>query len=104
MPNLISFPFRVTPAGYVATLPDDSSEYYSDELGLLVGTTPGERELVPSYGLNDPTFAQVDENELAVKVAMFGPPVQITNVAHKWVSSTQQDVTIEFEPVNRPRQ
>lgn len=99
MTNLIAFPFRLSAAGYVVTLPDDSDEYYGDELGLLVGTIPGEREMVPGYGLNDPVFANVDGNELAAKVAAYGPPIQIVGITERWVSADQQDVIIEFDPL-----
>ena len=104
MPNLISFPFRLSPMGYAVVKPDDSTEYYGEELGCLVGTLPGERPLVPLYGLTDPTFNAVDPNEIAIKVGLFGPPVRITGVTPKWVSPSQQDVIIEFEPIYRPTQ
>lgn len=101
MTNLISFPFRLNSFGFVTTKADDSDEYFAEELGCLVGTIPGERPMVPLYGLTDPTYQAVDANEVAIKVGMFGPPVRVRNVEPKWISAGQQDVIIEFEPLVR---
>lgn len=104
MTALISFPFRLSPMGHAVTRDDNSTEYYAEELGCLVGTLPGERPLVPLYGLTDPTYRNVDANEIAIKVGIFGPPVRITKVSTKWIGSGEQDVIIEFEPIYRPAQ
>jgi hypothetical protein len=102
MTTLISFPFRLSPMGYVVTRPNDSTEYYAEELGCLVGTVPGERPLVPHYGLTDPTYNAVDGNEIAIKVGLFGPPVRIVEVVPRWVSASKQDVVIKYEPIYQP--
>ena len=95
---LISFPFRLTGAGAVATRDDGTEDYYGDELAMLVMTLPGERELVPTYGM-DVAFNEVDVNELQTQVEVFGPPVQIVSVTNKFVSSTDLDVTIYYRQV-----
>lgn len=94
--NLISFPFRLGPNGSVVTRPDDSSDYYAELLATMVLTKPGERPQVPLYGLNDPTFAELDAQELSYKVDIFGPPVKVTKVSSQYVSAIQQDIRIEF--------
>lgn len=97
--NLISFPFRVAPSGSVVTRPDDSSTYYSELIATLVMTKPGERPQVPLYGLTDPTFDQVNAQELVYKVGLFGPPVSITSVKMNYVDDHTQDVVVEFAPL-----
>lgn len=97
--NLISYPFRLGPAGYVVVKPDDSDEYLAEELGVLILTQPGERPQVPSYGVNDPTFGEIDPNEMLLKVNAFGPPVLIKGFHYEWVRDNQQDVVVEFEPL-----
>lgn len=96
--NLLSFPFRLNAIGSVAALADDSEEYYGEELAVLVSTVPGERKLVPTYGMTDPTFDQFDPAELELKVSLFGPPVRISNVVAAWTGAGQQDVIIEYDP------
>lgn len=103
MTMLISFPFRLSAVGQVVTRQDFTNEYYAEELGCLVGTIPGERPLVPTYGLTDPTFQAVDANEIAAKAALFGPPVRIVRVTPQWLPNNRQDVLIEFEPNYLPR-
>lgn len=78
--NLISYPFRLAPNGNVVVRPDDDEAYYAEELACLALTVPGERELVPQYGLEDPTFGDFVREELKAKVDMFGPPVRIEGV------------------------
>lgn len=95
--DLISFPFRLDPSGAVATRDDGSDEYLAEELAQLIQTNPGERELVPTYGLNDPTYAEVDQAMLAAQVATFGPPVQVQSVTTRFLSDEVQDVVVEFE-------
>lgn len=98
--NLISFPFRIGPNGAVVTRPDDSNEYYAELLAAMLLTKPGERPQVPLYGVNDPTFSEIDPQELVYKVDLFGPPVRIVNVTSRFVSETQQDIRVEFAPLN----
>lgn len=97
MAALISFPFRVAPDGSVVTREDGDPDYYAEELAVLISTRPGERPLVPDYGLSDPVFAEFDAAELGAQVDVFGPPVTITDVAATFVSATHQDVIVSFD-------
>lgn len=99
MPDLISYPFRLGPNGSIVTRPDDSSDYYAEMIANLVLTHPGERPQVPLFGLNDPTFSEIDAQELIYKVGIFGPPVRITSVRGKFKSATTQDVMVQFAPL-----
>lgn len=96
--NLISFPFRLAPNGSVVTRQDDSNEYYAEEIAQLILTRTGERVQVPSFGLNDPTFHQIDPHELALKVSMFGIPVRIANITVRQITNSEQDAIVAFEP------
>jgi hypothetical protein len=96
--NLISFPFRLGPQGSIVTLQDDSNDYYAEELGLLLLVRVGERPQAPDFGMPDPVFDQVDSQELAAKVLMFGPPVDIIDVKTYPLGENNQDVTVIFQP------
>ena len=77
--DLISYPFRLNKQGYVQTT-EDGEDYYAEELAMLIKTQPGERGLVPDYGIADPTFSNFDTAELLSQISIYGPPVTIENV------------------------
>lgn len=93
---LISYPFRVAPDGSVETVDDGSDEHFAQELAVAVLTRPGERPLVPDFGVADPTFAGFDSEALALHVDLFGPPVTIDGVRVRFVNEHTQDVVVEF--------
>lgn len=96
---LIAFPFRLTPNGAVAVLEEGTSDYYANELAVLMLTQPEERPLVPEYGMDDQTFNTVyDRQQLEDKVRMFGPPVTITGLDTTYTRDGSQSLTVTFEP------
>lgn len=95
MVDLISYPFRINNTGSVVTIPE-GRDYYADELAMLVQTNPGERELVPFYGIKDPTFSKFNKMELLEKVALFGPPVDIKTVRATNYSDGRIMINIAF--------
>lgn len=94
---LISHPFRLTAGGSVATHEDGTEEYYAERLALLILTKPGERVLVPSFGLRDPTFDEVDDAMLAAQIELFGPPVTIASIGARPINDVIQEVIVEFD-------
>lgn len=99
MAQLISFPFRLGPNGYIVTRDEDDPSYYAELIGVMVATHEGERELVPSFGMQDPTFTELDAQELAMKVETFGPPVRIITVSEEYVGQNVVNVRVEFTPL-----
>jgi hypothetical protein len=97
--NLISYPFRVDNTGVIATV-EDGEEYYAQELAVLIKTEPGERSLVPDYGIADPTFDNFSTTELLSKVGMFGPPVRIEKVSSEFIASDRLAIEVEFTPMS----
>lgn len=96
MAALISHPFRLAPAGVVATVDDTSDQYIAEQLAMLILTKPGERPLVPDLGVSDPTFIGFDGSTLQEQVDAFGPPCRILDVTITPASDTRQDVEITF--------
>jgi hypothetical protein len=94
--TLISFPFRLSGSGAVTTRDDADLDYLGEELAQLIRVLPGERELVPAYGMDDPAFSRFDEGMLAEQVDTFGPPVVIDSVTTRFLSDTVQDVVVTF--------
>lgn len=50
-----SVPFSLTPTGQVQTT-NDPNQIASDRMESLVGTFPGERVMLPDYGVNMPAY------------------------------------------------
>jgi len=98
MANLFAYPFRVNPDGTVAKTPD-GEDYYGQELANLIMTTPGERPLVPDYGITDPVFNNLNTVELLGKIEMFGPPVNIDDedgVVVTWPKEGVANINIKY--------
>lgn len=97
MADLFVYPFQINPDGSVAKIAEGDS-YYAYELANLILTTPGERSLVPDYGITDPVFNNLNTIELLGKIEMFGPPVNITDddVQVTWPKDGQMNITINY--------
>lgn len=93
---LISYPFRLTPVGTVATVDDGTDEQLSQELIMPILTRAGERPLVPDYGLADPAFVGFEADALRLHVELFGPPVEIEQVDVRFLDDRTQDVVVHF--------
>lgn len=96
--DLISYPFRLNNDGTVATT-EDGDDYYAEELAMLIKTTPGERALVPDYGITDPTFATFEAAELASQINIFGPPVRIEDIRSVAVRDGIYRLDIDYEGI-----
>ena len=100
MPNLFAFPFRVAVNGTIITRDDDSDQCYTEELAMLCLTQPGERELVPSYGISDPVFGEFNQAELISKVSTFLPEIRVREVRSSYPRQGEQNLTVEYETIN----
>jgi hypothetical protein len=96
MTSLISHPFRLGPTGSIVVHEQDSDDCYAELLAVMIGTRPGERDQVPQFGINDPTFSTIDPHELTSKLSVFGPPLQIQGITVQPISDTEQDIIVEF--------
>lgn len=93
---IFSFPFRLTAAGTVATVDQDSDQAHAEQIAVLCATVTGERPMIPGYGLPDPAFNGIKAGAVAAQVAAYGPPVTIQSVTTSPVSATEADVTVTF--------
>lgn len=100
MARLLAYPVRLGSNGTFVDV-EDGEDYYAQEIACLIQTQPGERELVPDYGIDDPTFSEFDRLELASKIEAFGPPVDIQDVIIQVVNDQVISVEVKYEPVPR---
>ncbi|HVL33899.1 MAG TPA: hypothetical protein VM600_10005 [Actinomycetota bacterium] len=97
MPNVLSYPFRLTPDGrHAVVVQQDSDVDYAEQLAQIVLTRPGERELAPDFGVPDPAFGSLDVSDVVAVVQVHGPPVTIHDLTREERSDTIEEVLISF--------
>lgn len=69
----ISFPFRLTPTGAVATVEHGSDAEIDEAIAVLCLTTIGERHMRPTFGVPDPAFAGLYVGDIQVGLNEHGP-------------------------------
>lgn len=94
--DLISHPFRLEANGAVATVEDGTEEAAAEGIAVLVLTRRGERDLVPGFGMIDPTFDELSVAELNVGLAEYGPDVIVTDVAITYPTDRTERVELAF--------
>lgn len=94
---LISYPFRLATNGEVVIRPDSDDDYYAEELAGLIQTVPGERPLVPDYGIEDPVYNEWPEEDLAAKIDLFGPPVEVEELYIEFMQDGIADMVLKFQ-------
>lgn len=93
----LSFPFRLLANGAAAAVEQTSDAGMAEKIAQLILTRPGERELVPGFGVPDPVFGGLSAADLRAGVAAYGPPVTITSVtATPQPDGITQAVSVEF--------
>lgn len=93
---LISHPMRLSPNGTMFCRDQSDDEYIAERIALLCTTQPGERILVPGYGIADPVFSGFDENLLRTQLDLYGPHVELSGVNINNVTDSLQNIQVEF--------
>lgn len=73
MSGAIAFPFRITGASTVATVPYGSDAEVEQAIAVLVLTRLGERPMEPEFGTPDPLMAGLTASDIQVGLASYGP-------------------------------
>lgn len=94
--QLLSFPFRLDKQGFAVTEDDESDVYCAERLSIILGTRPGERRMVPTFGVNDPAFEGFTSQALSIQVAQYRLPVEIVRVRRSYLNDAQENVVVEF--------
>lgn len=90
MAGVLAHPLRL--AGSSVALVDDTSDAgLAQELAVLMTTRRGERPMLPSWGVTDPTFDALDVAEVNGVLQLHGPDtVEVTDVLVTWDGTTQR--------------
>ncbi len=98
MARVLAHPFRLQ-GQHVAVVEEGSDDGLAQMVAVIATTRRGEREMVPGFGVSDPTFDALSAAELNAALAMFGPPVQIDDIAAGAVDDVTEEAVITFAPV-----
>lgn len=74
-------PFAISSEGSVETIEQNTAAEIVQSVANLVGTRPGTRLMVPTYGITDPTFAGFDQVALQLGVAKWEKRAAVSVVA-----------------------
>lgn len=77
MTDLISYPFRIDPAGSVVTIAQGSARQAAQVAGHVLACRQGERPLAPTYGLPDPAGSGIDEGMAIAVLDDCEPDIQV---------------------------
>lgn len=80
-PPHLAIPVSLAADGSLATVDQDSPEEITMSVGMLLGTLPGTRLLIPSYGLPDPTFHPPTAGQVQALAARWEPRAHLTVTA-----------------------
>ena len=92
----LSFPFRLTPTGSVATVERGSNDEIEEAIAVLTLTVVGERPMRPSFGVPDPAFAGLYVGDIQVGLNEHGPKgvvIQSVAITPKNNSQAVADIT-----------
>ena len=93
-------PFRIGRNGAAETVDQDTDVEVAQSIRVLLGTRPGERLVVPDYGLDDPTFLPVgevlDASVVADLVARWEDRANVRHV-RRAIDDSDVAVTVEVE-------
>lgn len=95
--ELLSHPFRLERNGSAATVTDGSDEANAEGIAILAMTRRGERDLVPEFGIADPTFDAVTIADLNTGLHDYGPTVEVTDVTISYPNDRTQRVELAFD-------
>jgi phage baseplate assembly protein W len=74
----LAIPFTIGPLGAAATVQQDTAAEVIQSVAMLVGTEPGTRLMVPTYGMADPTFTGINQPALLLAVRRWEPRAKVT--------------------------
>lgn len=95
--QLLAHPFRLGDDGGMKTHEQDSEPYLAERIALILGCRPGERPLVPTFGVSDPTFDGMELVAIQNQITIFEIPVTITGLDRDDTSYSTSTYQVTFE-------
>ena len=95
--QLIAHPFRLGEDGRVQTHEQDTIVYLAERIALVLGCRPGERELVPAFGVMDPAYDGLALPSVQNQMNIFEIPATILSVDREDLSNSTTSYRVTFE-------
>lgn len=96
MPQLLSLPFRISPAGQAVRVEQGDDEYYKQQLAVILFTIQGERTLNEDLGMPDMAFDGFQYSTFQAEVQEILPEIEEIVATIENVDEQIQQVLIEF--------
>lgn len=100
--QLIAHPFRLGGDGRVQTHEQDDDAYLAERIALILGCRPGERPLVPAFGITDPAYDGLTLASIQNQMTIFEIPAVITDIAREDISDRTSSYRVTFERAEEP--
>jgi phage baseplate assembly protein W len=94
--QILSVPFRLNSDGTVATVTQGSDQANAEQIGVILATIQGEREMQPGFGIPDPAFNGIAGGVVAAQIALWGPDVTVDAVTTVFNGPLEADVSVSF--------
>lgn len=95
--RLISFPFRLSTNGSVATIDPGSDEEVEEAIAIAVHTRPGDRPLWDDFGIPDPAYVGIDAADVQVVLDAYGPEdIVVETASSEPISDLETVVAFEW--------
>lgn len=98
--DILSHPFRVTPAGHLATVELGGIDHAVEAVAVTMLTGKDSRPLVPGFGVTDPTYGELDVAELQAVLDTYGPVgvgVELVAVEHPSDATTALTLNVTID-------
>lgn len=96
MAQLLSLPFRVSPAGQAVRVEQGDDEYYRQQVAAILLTIQGERPLNEDLGMPDMAFSGFQQSTFRAQVEEQLPEVEDIEVSIEPLDDRTERVNIEF--------
>ncbi len=102
MTYVLAHPFRLV-GNHLAVVDDGSDAGLAQEIAVLVCTRPGERRLVPDYGITEPVDYGLSLAEINLGLAIYGPDnLVVTDAVTTVVDRSTQATELHFDSTPPP--
>lgn len=95
--DVLAYPFRFLPSGRVATVVQNSTDHYAQQIGQFVQTRQGELALAPGYGIPDPVFNTLHPTDITAGLALYHPAIRIKDVRSRFTGEGEQAIDVSFD-------
>lgn len=97
MARVLAFPFKLNAAGHAATVEQESTTYYSQQLASILLTVQNEREYVLEFGMPDMAFEGFMHSSFKNQVTEYLPNLSDVSADITEITSTTQKINISFQ-------